>query len=146
MVLNIEWMQFVLKNCEILYFVRRLYDKNSASQYSFFSDVVYKKNKRLVCRQPDLLARICKLVECKKFGLICFQRICFARLIYCDQEPSLLLNVTEDYFLGVHIRLYQRDTKFVSLQNHLAFPSKVTWMCPYFNWFVEYKIIVSFKL
>ena len=56
--------------------------------------------------------------------------ICFPRLIYCDQEPSLLLNVTEDYFLGVHIRLYQLDTKFVSLQNHLAFPSKVTWMCP----------------
>ena len=31
----------------------------------------------------------------------------------------------EDYFLGVHIRLYQVDTKFVSFQNHLAFPSKV---------------------
>ena len=43
-----------------------------------------------------------------------------------DQEPSLLLNVTEDYFLGVQIRLYQLDTKFVSLQNHSAFPSKVT--------------------
>ena len=80
-----------------------------------------KKNKRMVCTHPDLLARICKLVERKKFGLICFPR-----LIYCDQEPLLLLNVTEDYFLGVHIRLYQLDTKFVSLQNHLAFPSKVT--------------------
>ena len=85
-----------------------------------------KKIRRLVCTHPDLLARICKLVERKKFGLIFFPRICFARLIYCDQEPSLLLNVTEDYFLGVHIRLYQLDTKFVSLQNHLAFPSKVT--------------------
>ena len=31
MVLSIEWMQFVLKNCEILHFVRGLYDKNSAS-------------------------------------------------------------------------------------------------------------------
>ena len=79
----------------------------------------------MVCTHPDLLARICKLVERKKFGLICFPRICFPRLIYCDQEP-LLLNVTEDYFLGVHIRLYQRDKRFVSLQNHLAFPSKVT--------------------
>ena len=78
------------------------------------------KKKRLVCTHPDLLARICKLVERTKFGLICFPR-----LIYCDQEPSLLLHVTEDYFLGVHIRLYQLDTKFVSLQNHLAFPSKV---------------------
>ena len=31
MVLNIKWTQFVLKNCEILHFVRGLYDKNSAS-------------------------------------------------------------------------------------------------------------------
>ena len=80
----------------------------------------------MVCTHPDLLARICKLVDGKKFGLICFPRICFPRLIYCDQEPLLLLNVTEDYFWGVHIRLYQLDTSFVSLQNHLAFPSKVT--------------------
>ena len=29
------------------------------------------------------------------------QKICFPRLIYYDQEPLLLLNVTEDYFLGV---------------------------------------------
>ena len=78
----------------------------------------------MVCTHPDLLARICKLVERKKFGLICFPRICFPRLIYCDQEPLLLLNVTEDYFLGVHIRLYQLDTRFVLLQNHLPFPSK----------------------
>ena len=55
-----------------------------------------------------------------------FQQFVFHALSTCDQEPSLLLNVTEDYFLGVHIRLYQLDTKFVSLQNHLAFPSKVT--------------------
>ena len=87
---------------------------------------IKKNNKRLVCTHPDLLARICKLVERKKFGLICFPRICFPRLIYCDQEPLLPLNVTEVYFLGVHIRLYQLDTRFVSLQNHLAFPSKVT--------------------
>ena len=66
------------------------------------------------------------LSNAKKFGLICFPRICFARLLYGDQEPSLLLNVTEDYFLGLHVRLYQLDTKFVSLQNHLAFPLKVT--------------------
>ena len=31
MVLNIEWMEFVLKNCKILHFVRGLYDKNRAS-------------------------------------------------------------------------------------------------------------------
>ena len=62
-----------------------------------------KKNKRLVCTHPDLLARSCKLVERKKSGLICFPRICFPRLNYCDQEPLLFLNVTEDYVLGVHI-------------------------------------------
>ena len=49
------------------------------------------KKIRLVCTHPELLARICKLVERKKFGLICFPKICFPRLIYCDQEPLLLL-------------------------------------------------------
>ena len=79
-----------------------------------------KKNKRLVCTHPDLLARICKLVERKKFGLICFPRICFPGLIYCDQEPLWLLNVIEDdcYFLGVHIRLSTRCKIF--------FHSKIT--------------------
>ena len=47
-----------------------------------------KKNKRLVCTHPDLLARICKLVDRKKFGLICFPR-----LIYCDQEPNLTVHL-----------------------------------------------------
>ena len=75
-----------------------------------------KKNKRLVCTHPDLLARICKLVELKKFGLICFPRICFPGLIYCDQEPLWLLNVIEDdcYFLGVHTRLSSRCKMFHS--------------------------------
>ena len=50
-----------------------------------------KKNKRLVF--PDLLPRICKLVDRKKFGLICFPR-----LIYCYQEPWLLLNLTVHLF------------------------------------------------
>ena len=96
--------------------------------HSTFSPPMWckKKKERMVCTHPDLLGRICKLVERKEFGRICFPRICFPRLIYCDQEPLLLLNVTEDYFLGVHIRLYQLDTRFVLLQNHLAFPSKVT--------------------
>ena len=79
-----------------------------------------KKYKRMVCTHPDLLARICKLVERKKFGRFVFPRIYFPRLIYCDQESLLVLNPTEDYFGGVHIRLYQLDTRFVSLQNHLA--------------------------
>ena len=52
-----------------------------------------KKKKALVCTHPDLLARICKLVDRKKFGLICFPL-----LIYCDQEPLLLLNLTVHLF------------------------------------------------
>ena len=88
--------------------------------HSTLSSVVYKKK---IIKDWFVRTQIYwqELVERKKFGLICFPRF-----IYCDQEPSLLLNVTEDYFLGVHIRLYQLDTKFVSLQNHLAFPPKVT--------------------
>ena len=54
---------------------------------------IKKKNKTLACTHPDLLARICKLVDRKKFGLICFPR-----LIYCDQEPLLLLNLTVHLF------------------------------------------------
>ena len=52
-----------------------------------------KKNNKMVCTHPDLLARICKLVDRKKFGLICFPR-----LIYFDQEPLLLLNFTVHLF------------------------------------------------
>ena len=77
------------------------------NRYCFTSDVMYKKYKRLVYPPTDLLARICKvnLSNAKKFGLICFPRICFRGLTYCDQEPLWLLNVIEDvcYFLGVHI-------------------------------------------
>ena len=48
------------------------YDKNSASYYCFTSDVMYKRNKRLVYKytHPDLLTS--KLVERKKVGLIFF--------------------------------------------------------------------------
>ena len=123
---NLSWK--IMKYC-ILYEVCMI----KTAPHSALSPQMWcrkKKYERLVCTHPDLLAKICKLVERKKFDLICFPRICFPRLIYCDQEPLLLLNVTEDYFLGVLIRLYQLDTRFVSLQNHLAFPSKVTWMCP----------------
>ena len=79
---------------------------------------MYKNYKRLVYTPSDLLARICKvnLSNAKKFGLICFPRICFRGLIYCDQEPFWLLNVVEDvcYFLGVHIRLSTRCKMFHS--------------------------------
>ena len=106
----IDGLQFVLQKSEILHSVRGLYDKNSASWYFFTSDVMYKKYKRLAYTSPDLLARLCKLVERKKFGLICFLRICFPGLIYCDREPLWLLNVIEDdcYFLGLNVRLLTR--------------------------------------
>ena len=65
--------------CKILHSLRGLYDKNSASQYCFTSDAMYKKYKRLVYMPPDLLARSCKtkVVERKKFFLICFQEFVF---------------------------------------------------------------------
>ena len=105
-VLNIDWVQFVLKNCEIPYILSEVCMIN---RYCFTSDVMYKKYKRLV---SDLLARICKvnLSNAKKFGLICFPRICFRGLTYCDQEPLWFLNVIKDifwvifcYFLGINI-------------------------------------------
>ena len=107
-VLNIDWVQFVLKNCEILHSVRGLYDK----WYCFTSDMMYKKYKRLVYAPPDLLAR-----TQKKIGLICFPRNCFRGLIYGDQEPLWLLNVISKMlviFWGVHIRLSSRCKMFHS--------------------------------
>ena len=50
------------------------------------------KKKKNGLHAPRFIARICKLVERKKFSLICFSRICFPRLIYCYREP---LYVTE---------------------------------------------------
>ena len=55
-----------------------------ASKYCFTSDVMYKKYKRLVYTPSDLLAS--KLVERKKFGLICF-----LGLIYCDRRAIMSL-------------------------------------------------------
>ena len=79
------------------------------------STVSPQNYKRLVYTPPDLLARICivNLSNAKKFGLICFPRICFRGLIYIY---TVILNVIEDvcYFLGVHIRLSIRCKMFHS--------------------------------
>ena len=85
----IEWVQFVLENCEILHFVWGLYDENSASYYCFTSDVMYKKAWNVGLDAPRFVGNILfsKLVESKKFGLICFPRIRFPGLTYCDQGP-----------------------------------------------------------
>ena len=107
-VLNIDWVQFVLKNCEIPYILSQVCMIN---RYCFTSDVMYKikKYKRLVYTPSDLLARICKvnLSKAKKFGLICFPRICFRGLIYCDQGPLWLLNV----IFGCTYLGYQLDVR-----------------------------------
>ena len=73
-VLPSSLVQFVLQNCEILLSVQDLYDSNSASQYCFTSDVMYKWNKKLVYTHPYLLGRFCKvnLSNAQKFGLIFF--------------------------------------------------------------------------
>ena len=96
-----DWSSWTLKNCEMPYSVRGLYDK----KYCFTSDVMYKKYKRLVCTPSDLLARIC-----------------FRGLIYCDQEPLWLLNVIEDvcYFLGVHI--FRLSTRFKMFHSKITYP------------------------
>ena len=71
-VLNIDWVQVVVKNCEILHSVRGLYDKQA-------SDVLYKKYKRLIYTPPDLLARFCKvnLSKAKNSTWFVFQEFCF---------------------------------------------------------------------
>ena len=48
-VLNIEWVQFVLQNCEKLHSVRGLCDKKNSASFDivlFTSDVKYKKYKK----------------------------------------------------------------------------------------------------
>ena len=71
--LNIEWVHFELKNCEIQHSVRCLYDKNSASQYCFTLDVMFKWYKRLVYTHTDLLARFCKVnLWNAKYSAWCF--------------------------------------------------------------------------
>ena len=72
---------------------------------------IKKNNKRLVCTHPDLLERICKLVDRRKFGLICFPR-----LIYCDQEPLLLLNLT--------VHLFGCTYKAISTRSKICFTPK----------------------
>ena len=83
-VLNIEWVQFVLKNCEIVHFVWGLYDKNSASYYCFTSDVMYKKYEMLVYTHPGLLAKFFQvnLSNAKNSAWFVFQEFaCFPGLI-----------------------------------------------------------------
>ena len=66
-----------IKNCEMPYSVRGLYDK----KYCFTSDVMFKKYKKLVYTPSDLLARICKvnLSNAKKMRSDLFSKNLFLR-------------------------------------------------------------------
>ena len=74
-VLNIDLVQFVLKNCKMLHSVWGLYDK----KYCFTSDVMNKKYKRLVYTSPDLLVRFWKvnLLTAKNSAWLAFQEFVF---------------------------------------------------------------------
>ena len=116
-VLNIEWVQFVLKNCEILHFFWGLYDKNSALYYCFTSDVMYKKYEMLVYTHPELLAKILlsKLVERKNSAWFVWQEfVSRPNLLWstaimalqCDRRWLL------SFGYGVYIRLSIRCKTF----------------------------------
>ena len=103
-VLNIEWVQFVLQNCEILHSVRGLYDKKQRLMV-LTSPQMWCINsiKGWFTRPHDLLARFCKVnLSNAKYSAW------FPGLIYCDQEPLWLVIEDDCYFLGVHIRLSTR--------------------------------------
>ena len=73
-VLNIEWVQFVLKNCEMLHFVRGLYVKNSASYYCM----------KCWLHAPRVVGKILlsKLVERKNSAWFVFQEFVFQALLH----------------------------------------------------------------
>ena len=71
--------------------------------YYFTSDVMYNKYKRLVYTSPDMLARFCKLIERKKFGLICFPTC------------TVIKNHYGYAIFQVYIQGYQVDVRLISL-------------------------------
>ena len=62
----------------------------NTAPHSNSPQVMYKKYKRLVYTPPQQDFRqqtFLNMSNARKIGLICFPRICFPGLIYCDQEP-----------------------------------------------------------
>ena len=99
-----DWSSWILNECNLSWIIVRCRILSEVSMintapHSAVSPQMCKKYKRFVGA-----VLWSKHVERKKFGLICFSRIYFPRLIYCDQEPLRLLNVIENdcYILGVH--------------------------------------------
>ena len=115
-VLNIEWVQFVFKNCEILHFVWGLYDKNSASYYCFTSDVMYKKYEMLVYTLPELLARFCwvNLSNAKNSAWFVFSMNSFSRsnLLWSRAIMALKCDRRWLLFFGCIYTGYQFDERF----------------------------------
>ena len=86
-----DWSSWILTECNLSW---KIVKYRILSKVCMINSTVspqmwcIKYYKRLVETPPDLLARICtvNLMNAKKFGLICFPRICFQGLIYCDLE------------------------------------------------------------
>ena len=106
--LNIEWVHFVLQNCEILHSAWGLYDKNSPSWYCFTSNVMFKWYKRLVYMHPDLLARFCtvNLSNAKNSAWFFFPGLTNLRwsraimALKCDRRWLLVWGCTYEAILG----------------------------------------------
>ena len=87
-----DWSSWILTKCNLSW---KIVKCRILSEVRIINRIVspqmwciLKEYERLVYTPLDLLARICKvnLSNAKKFGLICFPRICFRGLIYCDLE------------------------------------------------------------
>ena len=128
-VLNIDWVQYlsckIVKYC-ILCEVCIINSSVSSQMWCIKSIKGWFTHPR-VCWQDFVKY---KLVESKNFALICFPRICFPGLIYCDQEPLWFLNVIEDdcCFLGVlygyqlDVRCFTLKSLSLSLKSHMNLP------------------------
>ena len=86
-----------------------------------------KKKQKVGLHAPRFIGQnlLSKLVEFKIFDLICFPR-----LMYCDQEPLLLLNVTGNQFYGCTYKdiltrckiCFTPKSLSFSLKNHMNVP------------------------
>ena len=118
-----DWSSWILKNCEMPYSVRGLYDK----KYCFTSDVMYKKYKRLVYTPPDLLARFCKvnLSKAKNSAWFVFQEFVFQALStvikshYGSWVRSKMLAIFWVYTYGYELDVRCFTLKSLSLKSHM---------------------------
>ena len=80
-----------------------------------------KKKQKVGLHAPRFIGQnlLSKLVECKIFDLICFPR-----LMYCDQEPLFLLNVTGNQFYGCAYKDISTRCKICFTQKSLSFSLK----------------------